>query len=397
MIRRWLSQTLAVSALSVRTIPQRASSSAVAMIGIAGVVIVFVAVLSIGEGFRAAMADASAPDRAIVMRTGADSEMTSTLPGAEVQLIEQAPGLLRVSNRPIASAELYVLVDLNKRTTGTPANVPLRGIAADALEVRNETHIIDGRMFQFGTNEAVVGRAANRQFSGVDLGSEFISGNLRLRVVGIFESNGSVGETEIWCDSHLIQGVYERGNSYQSVLAKLDSPAAFDTFKNWLTTNPQLNVQVQRESDYYAQQSQVMSSLIRGIGYTIALLMGVGAVFGAILTMYTAVSTRTREIATLRALGFNTTSVLISVLAESLALAAIGGLLGGLAAYFAFNGYQTSTMNFQTFSQVAFAFRVTRTLLIQGLSYALMMGLVGGLMPAIKAARLPIATALREL
>jgi putative ABC transport system permease protein len=397
MIRRWLSQTLAVSALSVRTIPQRASSSAVAMVGIAGVVIVFVAVLSIGEGFRAAMADASAPDRAIVMRTGADSEMTSTLPGAEVQLIEQAPGLRRVNNRPIASAELYVLVDLNKRTTGTPANVPLRGIAADALEVRNETHIIDGRMFQFGTNEAIVGRAANRQFSGVDLGSEFMSGNLRLRVVGIFESNGSVGETEIWCDSHLIQGVYERGNSYQSVLAKLDSPAAFDTFKNWLTTNPQLNVQVQRESDYYAQQSQVMSSLIRGIGYTIALLMGVGAVFGAILTMYTAVSTRTREIATLRALGFNTTSVLISVLAESLALAAIGGVLGGLAAYFAFNGYQTSTMNFQTFSQVAFAFRVTQTLLIQGLSYALMMGLVGGLMPAIKAARLPIATALREL
>jgi len=397
MIRRWLSQTLAVSALSVRTIPQRASSSAVAMIGIAGVVIVFVAVLSIGEGFRAAMADASAPDRAIVMRTGADSEMTSGLPGAEVQVIEQAPGLLRVNNRPIASAELYVLVDLNKRSTGTAANVPLRGIGAEALEVRNEAHIVDGRMFQFGTNEAIVGRGANRQFSGIDLGSDFMSGNLRLRVVGIFESNGSVGETEIWCDSHLIQGVYERGNSYQSVLAKLDSPAAFDTFKDWLTTNPQLNVQVQRESDYYAQQSQVMSSLIRGIGYTIAVLMGVGAVFGAILTMYTAVSTRTREIATLRALGFNTGSVLISVLAESLALAAVGGLLGGLAAYFAFNGYQTSTMNFQTFSQVAFAFRVTQTLMIQGLSYALLMGLVGGLMPAIKAARLPIATALRQL
>jgi putative ABC transport system permease protein len=397
MIRRWLSQTLAVSALSVRTIPQRASSSAVAMIGIAGVVIVFVAVLSIGEGFRAAMADASAPDRAIVFRTGADSEVTSTLPGADVQVIEQAPGLLRVNNRPIASAELYVLVDLNKRSTETAANVPLRGIAAEALEVRNEAHIVEGRMLQFGTNEAIVGRGANRQFSGVELGSEFMSGNLRLRIVGIFESNGSVGETEIWCDNHLIQGIYERGNSYQSVLAKLDSPAAFDTFKNWLTTNPQLNVQVQRESDYYAQQSQMLSSLIRGIGYTIAVLMGIGAVFGAVLTMYTAVSTRTREIATLRALGFNTASVLISVLAESLALAAIGGLFGGLTAYLAFNGYQTSTMNFQTFSQVAFAFRVTQPLMIQGLSYALMMGLVGGLMPAIKAARLPIATALRQL
>jgi putative ABC transport system permease protein len=394
---RWMSQTLAVSALSVRTIPQRASSSAVAMIGIAGVVIVFVAVLSIAEGFRAALTEASAPDRAVVLRSGADSEMTSTLVGSAAELIEQAPGLLRINNRPIASSELYVLVDLNKRSTGTPANVPLRGIGPEALEVRNEVKVIDGRMFRFGTNEAIVGRAANRLFAGVDLGSEFTSGNLRLRIVGVFESNGAVGETEIWCDSHLIQGIYERGNSYQSVLAKLDSPASFDTFKDWLTTNPQLNVQVQRESQYYAQQSQAMNSLIRGIGYTIALLMGVGAVFGAILTMYTAVATRTREIATLRALGFNTGSVLISVLAESLALAAIGGVCGGLAAYFAFNGYQTSTMNFQTFSQVAFAFRVTRVLLLQGLSYALMMGLVGGLMPAIKAARLPIATALREL
>jgi len=394
---RWISQTLAVSALSVRTIPQRVSSSAVAMIGIAGVVIVFVAVLSIGEGFRAAMTDAGAPDRAVVLRGGADSEMTSNLGGRDAQVIEQAPGLLRINNRPIASSELYVLVDLNKRSTGTPANVPLRGIGPDALEVRNEVKIIDGRMFQFGTNEAIVGRAANRQFAGVDLGSEFISGNLKLRIVGTFESNGSVGETEIWCDSHLIQGIYERGNSYQSVLAKLDSPAAFDTFKNWLTTNPQLNVQVQRESQYYEQQSQVMSSLIRGIGYTIALLMGVGAVFGAILTMYTAVSTRTREIATLRALGFNTGSVLISVLAESLALAAIGGIFGGVTAYFAFNGYQTSTMNFQTFSQVAFAFRITPVLFATGILYALTIGLVGGLLPAIRAARLPISKALREL
>jgi putative ABC transport system permease protein len=394
---RWLSQTLAVASLSIRTIPQRASSSAVAMIGIAGVVIVFVAVLSIGEGFRAAMANAGAPDRAVVMRSGADSEMVSNLGGSEADLIKQAPGLLRVSNRPMASAELYVLVDLNKRSTGTAANVPLRGIGPEASEVRTEVKVIDGRMFQFGTNEAIVGRAATRQFSGVDLGSAFTSGNLTLRIVGVFDANGSVGETEIWCDSHLIQGIFERGNSYQSLLARLDSAASFDTFKNWLTTNPQLNVQVLRESDFYAQQSQVMSSLIRGIGYTIAVLMGIGAVFGAILTMYTAVSTRTREIATLRALGFNTGSVLISVLAESLALAAIGGLVGGLTAYFAFNGYQTSTMNFQTFSQVAFAFAVTRPLLIQGLSYALVMGLVGGLLPAIKAARLPIATALREL
>jgi putative ABC transport system permease protein len=394
---RWLSQTLAVSALSVRTIPQRFSSSCVAVIGIAGVVIVFVAVLSIAEGFRAAMGDAGSPDRAIVLRGGADSEMTSGLGGEAADVIKQAPGLQRVGGLPMASAELYVVVDLNKRSTGTPANVPLRGVEPAALQVRDEVKIVEGRMFEFGTNEAIVGRSANRQFVGVDLGSEFKSGNLTIKIVGIFESGGTVAETEIWCDSRLIQGVYQRGNSYQSVLSRLDSPDAFDTFKNWLTTNPQLNVQVQRESEFYAAQSQVMTALIRGIGYTIAVLMGLGAVFGAVLTMYTAVATRTREIATLRALGFNTASVLISVLAEALALAALGGVIGGLTAYLAFNGYQTSTMNFQTFSQVAFAFAVTQTLLVQGLSYALLMGFVGGLMPAIRAARLPISSALREL
>jgi len=394
---RWLSQTLIISAISVRTIPRRLSSSAVAVIGIAGVVIVFVAVLSIGEGFRAAMANAGSPNRALVMRGGADSEMTSGFSGAEADVIKQAPGLRRDDNRPAASAELYVLVDLPKRSTGTGANVPLRGVEPIALQVRDEVHLVEGRMFQFGTNEAIVGRSANGQFAGIDLGSEFTSGNLKIKIVGIFESRGSVSESEIWCDSRLIQGVYQRGNSYQSVVAALDSPASFDTFKNWLTANPQLNVQVRRETEYYAQQSQVMTGLINGIGYTVAVLMGIGAVFGAILTMYTAVSTRTREIATLRALGFNAGAVLISVLAESLALAALGGILGGATAYLAFNGYQTSTMNLQTFSQVAFAFAVTRTLLIQGLSYALVMGLVGGLMPAIRASRLPIATALREL
>ena len=394
---RWLRQTWAVAVLSVLTIPQRLSSSAVAVVGIAGVVIVFVAVLSIGEGFKAALTDAGSPSRAIVMRTGADSEMTSGIQGPEANIITEAPGILRQNNRALASPELYVLVDLNKRSTGTAANVPLRGVGPDVLQVRNEVHITEGRMFQYGTNEAIVGRSAERQFTGAELGKAFTSGNLKLKIVGVFESNGSVSETEIWCDSRLIQGVYQRGNSYQAVTAQLDSAASFDTFKNWLTTNPQLNVQVRRENDYYAQQSQTMSGLIRGIGYTIAVLMGVGAVFGAILTMYTAVSTRTREIATLRALGFNTASVLISVLAESLALAAMGGALGAGTAYLAFNGYETSTMNFQTFSQVAFAFMVTRSLMIQGLSYAIVMGFVGGLMPAVKAARLPIATALREL
>jgi putative ABC transport system permease protein len=343
------------------------------------------------------MTVAGSPARALVMRSGADSEMTSGIGGPETEVIKQAPGLAHDGNRPIASAELLVIVDLNKRSTGTAANVPLRGIEPAALELRDEVKLVDGRMFQFGTNEAVVGRAAARQFSGVDLGTVFKSGELTLKIVGIFTAGGSAAETEIWCDSRLLQGVYRRGNSYQSVLARLDSPVSFDSFKSWLTTNPQLNVQVRRESDYYAAQSMTMTSLIQGIGYSIAALMGIGAVFGAILTMYTAVASRTREIATLRALGFNTTSVLVSVLGESLALAAVGGATGGLTAYLAFNGFQTSTMNFQTFSQVAFSFAVTRGLLIRGLSYALALGLVGGLLPAIRAARLPIPSALREL
>src|SRR3989442_6444193 len=286
---KWIKQTIAVTLLSIRTIPQRLSSSIVAIVGIAGVVIVFVAVLSIAEGFHAAMTTAGSPSRVLVMRSGADSEMTSGIGGDNAVVIKQAPGLLHDGNTPVASAELYVIVDLNKRSKGTPANVPLRGVEPTAFQVRDDVKLVAGRMFQFGTNEAIVGRAASRQFSGVDLGSEFKSGQLTLKIVGMFESGGSVAETEIWADSHLLQGIYRRGNSYQSVLARLESPASFTTFKNWITTNPQLNMQVQRENDYYSAQSTTMTSLIRGIGYVIAGLMGIGAIFGAILTMYTAV------------------------------------------------------------------------------------------------------------
>ena len=393
----WLQQVIAVTALNLRTVPRRLGSSAVAIVGIAGVVLVLVAVLSIAEGFFAAMRDAGAPDRALVMRSGADSEMTSGLGGDAVDIIKQAPGIKRNGTQAIASAELYVILDQPKRSTGTPANVPLRGLEQTALHVRDEAKIVSGRMFQFGTNEVVVGRAASRQYAGLDLGSEVHSGQNAWKVVGIFATGGSVSETEIWCDAHVLQGAYRRGNSYQSVLAKLDSPGSFDAFKNWLTSNPQVNVSVRRESEYYASQSRNLTTVIRTIGFGIAFLMGIGAVFGAILTMYTAVATRAREIATLRALGFNTLAVVISVMAESLALALIGGLIGGVVAYLGFNGYQTSTINFQTFSQVAFAFRVTAGLLTLGVVYALCMGLIGGLFPAIRAARLPIASALREL
>jgi putative ABC transport system permease protein len=273
----------------------------------------------------------------------------------------------------------------------------MRGLEPEGLRLRDEVTLIQGRTFQFGTNEVIVGRGANNQFVSTNVGDTIVSGQNRWQVVGMFEADGAVAETEIWCDVRVLQGVYQRGNSFQSVLAHLESPESFTMFRDWLTSNPQLTVTVRRENDYYAGQSRALTSLIQTIGFGIAGLMGIGAVFGAILTMYTAVASRAREIATLRALGFNTSAVLVSVLGESLALAAIGGLLGGLASFFAFNGYRTSTMNFQTFSQVAFAFRVTPQLLTWGLTYSLMMGFVGGLFPAIRAARLPISSALREL
>ena len=393
----FIKQTVAVTLLNLRTIPQRLGSSGVAIVGIAGVVIVLVSVLSIAQGFAAAMAASGSPVRALVMRSGADSEMTSGLSGGEVDLIKQAPGLRREGQSPLASAELYVIIDIPKITTNTSANVPMRGIEPHATTVREEFSIAEGRMFNFGTNEVVVGRGASVNFKGLTVGSTITSGQSTWNVVGLFETDGSVAETEIWCDARVLQGVYRRGNSFQSLLARLDSSESFNTFRDWLTANPQVNVQVRREEEYYAQQSRALTSLIQTVGYGIAILMGIGAVFGAILTMYTAVSTRSREIATLRALGFNTTSVVVSVLVESLALAAIGGVIGGMFAYVAFNGYQTSTMNFSTFSQVAFAFQVTPQLLGMGLFYALAMGLVGGLFPALRAARLPIPSALREL
>lgn len=394
----WLRQTVTVMALNLRTIPARLNSSLVAIVGIAGVVVVFVSVLSIASGFSAAMQGSGSRGRALVMRSGSDSEMTSGLSGAEVDIVRQAPGMARTGQNALASAELYVIIDLPKRSSpGSSANVPMRGIEPLGMTIRPEVSIVEGRMFRFGTNEVIAGRGASGQFVGLNVGDTVVSGQNRWEVVGIFEADGAVAETEVWCDVRTLQGVYRRGNTFQSMLASLESPDSFDTFRDWLTSNPQLNVSIRRERDYYASQSQTLTRLIQTVGFAIAALMGIGAVFGAILTMYTAVATRAREIATLRALGFDTSSVVVSVLAESMVLGAIGGTIGGAAAYFGFNGYQTSTINFQTFSQVAFAFRVTPALLGAGLFYALTMGLVGGLLPALRAARLPIPSALREL
>ena len=393
----WLTQLFTVSALNVRTIPQRLGSALVAVVGIAGVVVVFVAVLSIAEGFTAALRDAAAPERVIVMRSGSDSEMTSGLSADQTTIIADTPGVGRGPDGPLASPELFVIVDVPKRTTGTDANVPLRGVTLRVFEVKNEVRIVEGRRFTPGTNEIIVGRAAHGQFAGLDVGTQARWGQNRWTVVGIFEANGSVAESEIWCDARVLQPAYRRGNSYQSVYVRLETPESFDRFKAALTTDPRLNVSARREADYYAEQSRVLRRMITSIGYMIALLMGVGAVFGALNTMYNAVASRTREIATLRALGFGRFAVLTSVVSESVFLSLIGGALGGALAWIAFDGYRTATMNWQTFSQVAFAFAVTPDLLLRGIVYAAVMGLVGGFFPAVRAARLPIVNALREL
>ena len=392
-----LSQIVAVSAVNIRSIRQRLGSSAVAITGIAGVVVVFLGVLSIAEGFRAAMASVGDPQTVIVMRAGSDTEMTSGFSGDVARLVMDTPGIARDERGAIASPELFVIVAHPTKKDPSDANVPLRGVSSAALGVRPEVKIIEGRMFTEGTNEIVVGKAASRQFERLTVGTDVRWGDSSWKVVGVFDAQGSVAESEIWCDAKVLQPAYRRGNSYQSVYVRLASVDGFQAFKDALTTNPRLQITAIREPDYFSQQSEILQTVIRSIGFGIAFLMAIGAIFGALNTMYSAVASRTREIATLRALGFGSSPVVVSVLVEAVLLSLIGGIIGGGLAWIAFDGYQTATMNWQSFSQVAFAFAVTPALLSLGLLFAVVMGFIGGLFPAIRAARLPVVTALRQL
>jgi len=393
----WLSQVGSITKFGLMSIPQRRGAATATIIGIAGVVAVLVGVLSIVAGFKQAMTVSGSPDAAIVLRSGADSEMVSGLGREATRVIADSPGVARTAQGPLASAELFVIINLPKRSTGTDANVPLRGVEAAALQVRDNVRIIQGRLFEWGKNEVIVGSGAAREFGGLDVGSTLKVGRYEWPIVGIFSANGGVSESEIWSDARVLQDAYNRGDSFQSVYVRLNSPGAFQAFKDSLTTNPQLSVKVVRQSEYYAEQSETITRLITTLGFLIAFLMAIGAVFGALNTMYSAVAARTREIATLRALGFGGGAVVVSLMIESLLLALAGGLLGGGLAYLAFNNFHTSTMNWQSFSQVTFAFRVTPELLVRGIAWSAMIGVIGGLFPAIRAARSPIAAALREL
>jgi putative ABC transport system permease protein len=391
-----LAQSLAVIAITLRSLRQRLGPSAVAVAGVVGVVIVFVTILSMTHGLTAAMQAAGDPRDVMVLRAGSDTEMTSGFYLRHVRIIADAPGVAREHGEALASPELLVIVNQPLRRSGVDANVPMRGVLPIAFAVHDRLTIIAGRNFIPGRNEIIVGRAAAQQYAGLDLGATVGWGPDRWRVVGIFADDHSVAEGEIWCDASVAQPIYHRGNSYQSVNVRLSSSDEFTRFKDALTTDPRLTVTVLHRSEYYAQQSDELRRVIRTVGFVVVGLMAMCAIFAAVNTMYTAVANRGREIATLRALGFGQIPVVLSVLAEAILLSLVGGVIGGAIAYAVFDGFQTSTFNMQALSQVTFAFSVTPLLVGEGIVCAIALGLLGGAAPAIRAARLPITVVLRE-
>jgi len=352
--------------------------------------------LSLAQGFKQALNFAGAADVAVVVRGGSASELSSTLTGPEAQVIADVPGVVRDDNGPILSPELYVLVDLPMHSTNTSANVPFRGVSANAFKVRDHFKIVAGRLFRPGVDEVIAGVGAASQFSGVRVGSALKFGSRQWTVVGLFADGGSVTESELWGDRAVLQGAYRRGDSVQSVRLRLLDPTDLDRITAQLKSDPRVNVAISTERDFYASQSKALVTLVTTLGSVIALLMGIGAVFGALNTMYSAVAARTREIATLRAIGFPGSVVVLSVVAESVLLGLAGGVLGGLVAYVAFNGVRATTLNFQTFSQLTFAFDVSVAVVMQGVFYALLLGLLGGILPGLRAARLSVVDGLRS-
>jgi putative ABC transport system permease protein len=390
-------QLLAITWLNIRNVPQRMGASMVAVIGVAAVVLVFAAVLSMAKGFERTMIAAGADDTAIIMRSGSTSELNSGLSHEQTLIVANAPGVLRDGDTPLASAELYVVVDIKKKSTNEEANVPLRGVQPAAFQVRNNVELVEGRMFEPGRNEFVVGRAAQQEFVGLEVGSTMRFGQTDWSVVGAFSAGGSVSESELWTDVRVLQDAYRRGNSYQSIRVRLEDKDELAALEKLLTDDPRIDPDVLSEKAYYSAQAEPLSRFIRAVGYPLTILMSIGAVFGALNSMYSSVSARGKEIATLRALGFGPVPIMVSTIVESTLLAAAGGVIGGAAAFLIFNGFRVSTLNGASFSQVVFDFAVTGDLLLQGIVAALIIGVIGGFFPAIRAARLPVAQALREL
>jgi putative ABC transport system permease protein len=382
---------------NVRSVRARWTSTIVAVLGIAGTVGVFIAMLSLAHGFKATLVASGSPGNALVMRAGSPSEMMGGVTLESIKVIADAPGIARDANGPLLTQDVVGVIPVPLISTGTDANVQVRGVSPNVLEIRKFAKIVQGRMFAPGVSELIVGKNASKTYRGLTLGNVVDFAGGRWTVVGVFDAGGSAFDSEVWCDSHILNEIMKRpANIFQSVTVHLQSPDSFQTLKDSLITDPRLNVDVIREIDYYAKQSTTMTKLITVLGGLVAGIMAIGAVFGALNTMYSAVSERGREIATMRAVGFGGSSVVFSFLLEALLIAFIGGLLGCLAVL-PLNGLTTSTMNFQTFSNLAFAFKITPVLLMEGVIFALVMGAVGGLLPAVRAAAMPVATALRSL
>ncbi len=387
-------QLIAALSMGLQTLPQRLGASSVIVIGIAGVVAVLVSVLAMGAGFKHTLADSGRADRVIILRGGSDAELNSSLTRADVDTISNAPGLAKDSSgKALLSNELVTVVNVPKTDTGTDANVTLRGVGLKLTEVRPELKIVDGRMFHPAVRELIAGAGAVKQFRGLTPGSILHLRNADWTVTGVFTSNGDVHESELLADVDTVGSSIER-NGYSSAVALLTSAADFTRFKDALTTDPQLKVDVQREPEYYAAQSKPLTKAINVVGTTVAIIMAIGAMFGALNSMYSAVSARGLEIATLRAIGFGALPVLLSVMIEALLLSLLGGIIGASLAWFFFNGHSVSTLG-GAFAQVVFQLTVTRTLIITGIVWACLIGLLGGFFPALRAARLPVAEALR--
>ena len=389
-------QCQAVIAYNLGTVWERRSVTAVAVFGVAGVVGVLVAVLSMAAGFRAVVTGQARDDVAVVLRGGSTSESASILSRQDIQVLEEAPGVARGSAGALVSPELFVIIDRKKIGTGTDANVPLRGVEPAAFEVRDPIEIVEGRNFEPGRNEVIVGDAASRAFEGLLVGDRIAVGRVSWEVVGRFTSGGGISESEIWTDTRVLQQAYQRGNSYNLALVRLRDAAAFAGFETAVDEDPRVNLGARSQTEYLAEQSAPIETFISAIGWLVVAMMSAGAVFAALNTMYAAVSSRAREIATLRALGFSRLPVLFSVMVESFAFALAGAALGGAASWFLFDGFRAATINWASFSQVAFAFRVTPELLVQGTVLALVIGGIGGLFPAVAAARRSVVGALRE-
>jgi putative ABC transport system permease protein len=395
---RLLTQILAISAMNLRTVPQRPGASSVVIIGIAGVVAVLVSVLAMAEGFQHTLASTGRWERVVMLRAGSDNEMSSNITRDQADMLANVPGLAHgAAGRALASGELVVVADLPRKGDLEPSNVPFRGLQPAGLELRQEFRLAEGRLFSPGVREVIVGRKAAMQFEGLSVGARIAFRDSDWVVTGIFETGGDVHESEIWADVEVAMSAFRR-IGFQSVTANLEDPseAGLQAYKDRVSADPRFSINVLREPEYYAKQSQVLATLINVLGYTVAVFMAIGASFGALNCMYSAIASRKVEIATLRALGFGGTPVVVSVLAEALVLALTGGMLGGAFAYAYCNGASVSTLNFDTFSQVAFDFRVTAALLAQGLAWALAIGLIGGLPPAVGAARQSIRSALQR-